>query len=522
MRTKQILQWTFAVALLSGMPRGVTAQNDFTPATGTYQTDANWSLGHVPTGAEQMRISGATLRSAMYSSATNYTTTGRFLIGFGGLGELITDSGAGTLTFGGDNFSNANYVGVGTNGQGALTMNGGTITLTGAAGLNVAGNNSGATGTVTINSGATINVGNRLLIAANNTTTNGTVTLNGGTLNLGTGSGAEAGVYRAGSGTSALNLDAGTLSLNYFYSDHGPGGGADINFNGATVKALMTTAGFTTGNFTANIKNGGAIIDTNSFDIAVATPLLNDGTGGLTKQNNGMLTLSNNANTYIGNTVVSGGTLKLTTNTTNNIANSAQINLANGTTLDVTSVTGSGGFALAAAVNQVLSGTGTVSGNLTVPAGTFINPGTSPGILTVNGNLSIAGTFTADLAGSSAGSGYDQILLNSGTGNVTLSGTLADNFSGSSWSSLGDTLWILRNDTAGTLTGAFSNYATNGQSIGNYDGKTWQIWYGADFATNSLTGGNDVALFAIPVPEPSSLAMLAFGMISLWLFRRKR
>jgi hypothetical protein len=39
-------------------------------------------------------------------------------------------------------------------------------------------------------------------------------------------------------------------------------------------------------------------------------------------------------------------------------------------------------------------------------------------------------------------------------------------------------------------------------------------------ATNSAIIDN-VSVTVVPIPEPSSLAMLAFGIISLWLFRRK-
>ena len=60
----------------------------------------------------------------------------------------------------------------------------------------------------------------------------------------------------------------------------------------------------------ANVKDGGAIIDSNGFDVTIAQPLVAGGTGGLTKNGAGTVTLSG-ANTYTGATTVNAGTLVL-------------------------------------------------------------------------------------------------------------------------------------------------------------------------------------------------------------------
>ena len=309
------------VALPAAEMRGAVAT--FTPVSGDYATAGNWSTVAIPGNGnnDEPRIGVSATQAATYSTATGYTTTSRFLIGFlaGGNGTLTLQGSAGALTFGGNNFTSANYVGV-DNGTGVLTMNSGTITLTGAAGLNIGCNAAASNGTVTINSG-TINVGSRLLAAANNAGAVAVVTLNGGTLNVGTGGapsigGNQNGVYRVGSGTSTLNLDAGTLSLYLFQSDSGTAANTVINFNGATVKALADTTQFFTnsagaglGLYTVNVKSGGAIFDTDGKNITAAAAFLNSGGGGLTKTGGGTLTLSSGVSSYTGNILVSQGIL---------------------------------------------------------------------------------------------------------------------------------------------------------------------------------------------------------------------
>ena len=93
----------------------------------------------------------------------------------------------------------------------------------------------------------------------------------------------------------------------------------------------------------------------------------NSGTGGvlaLTKIGTGTQTLSG-ANTYTGTTTISAGTLALSTTSTSNIASSI-INVQASGTLDVTGVTGAGGFALTS--GQALNNNGIVTGNVSAGA----------------------------------------------------------------------------------------------------------------------------------------------------------
>jgi hypothetical protein len=148
-------------------------------------------------------------------------------------------------------------------------------------------------------------------------------------------------------------------------------------------------------------------------------------------------------------------------------------------------------------------------------------PGDSPGVETVQGNYNMLGQLQIEIKGTTAGTGYDQVLLSGSSAyNATLGGTLTLNWADMNGSTDSTQLWILENDTAGTLSGVFSNYA-NGASLGNYDGHDWYIWYGADAATGNLTGGNDVLISAVPEPSMIVLLMTAALGIGVGSFQRK-
>lgn len=135
----------------------------------------------------------------------------------------------------------------------------------------------------------------------------------------------------------------------------------------------------------------------------------------------------------------------------------------------------------------VLKGTGTV-GVLTVSGGS-VAPGLSPGILN-SGNVTFTGgSFDAEIGGTTAGSGYDQLNV---TGTVDLGTTTTLNVS--HWSgfrpALNDAFTIINNDGADAVTGTFQGLA-QGATV-TVDGVVYTISYtGGD--------GNDVVLTATDV-----------------------
>jgi autotransporter-associated beta strand protein len=153
--------------------------------------------------------------------------------------------------------------------------------------------------------------------------------------------------------TFQVELNGGTLETpslrvaNRDLNDAGPGGNNDAHlvFNGGTLKAIgPDNATFITlygdGSNGANptqatyVQSGGATIDTNGRNIGIPVRLLaSGGSGGLTKNGSGTLTLTA-SNTYNGPTTVNAGTLRLGNGTSNtNLANSADVILAAGASL---------------------------------------------------------------------------------------------------------------------------------------------------------------------------------------------
>ena len=77
-----------------------------------------------------------------------------------------------------------------------------------------------------------------------------------------------------------------------------------------------------------------------------------------------------------------------------------------------------------------------------------------------------------------------------------------------------ESLPIVTISGGGTLSGTFSNFPTNGQTVGTFDGVPWYIKY------NPGSNGSVVITSINPVPEPGSLTLLAAAGVG-WLVRRR-
>ncbi len=213
-----------------------------------------------------------------------------------------------------------NQVILGNQGTGSATISGGTFTQQ-TAGIFYLGVNAG--GTLTISNTGSVSLLN--LNVGYQSSSHATVNLNGGTLKL-------------------FNETVGGGS-------GGTGAGSTFNFNSGTLQAGATFTAPTA--VSTVVQSGGAIIDTNTFNITIPTALTNGGGGGgLTKLGTGTLTLTG-ANTYTGLTDVQAGELDLNTTSSNSINGNLQT---------------SGGTAKLLQSNQIVD-----SATVTVNSGTLSN-----------------------------------------------------------------------------------------------------------------------------------------------------
>lgn len=228
---------------------------------------------------------------------------------------------------------NNSNVFIGKYGQGTFTQTGGTTY--GRAWISI-GRYVGAVGNCSIGNGMLFqtNATTRIIVGEQGT---GTLTVSGGGL-LDTAGGLRVSMNYGGAvGSGEVHLDGGTI-YTPFVEDGG--GTSAFHFNGGTLKARNTTATFMQNLDLTDVQVGGAIIDTNGFNVTIAQPLLaGSTTGGLTKLGPGMLTLTS-APTYTGDTRIEAGTLQLNCSaaTLRNISGAGDLIVVGSTQLTATSI----------------------------------------------------------------------------------------------------------------------------------------------------------------------------------------
>jgi autotransporter-associated beta strand protein len=451
----------------------------------------------------------------------------------------VTKSGAGTLEFastGTSTFSNLNTsAGTVRVSAGILNLNAtsggtavsgtGTVTVAGGT-LNVNNQNNNVWFSIGATAGqtATMNLSSGAIDASTRWGTqvgqngNGVLNITGGTFTATDTAGNGLKLAEGIGTTGIVNLDGGTFRVNRIGINSGTG---TFYFNGGTFSPTASDSNWfaeTGVNLSAQVRNGGAIIDTGAFNVTVGKALVHSSVGGdnaidggLTKLGAGTLTLSG-ANTYTGATTITGGTLKLAS--TSSIASSSTL-VANGT-LDVSDVTG---FTVGA--DQSLGGTGTVDGNVTV-AGTLA-PGNSPGVLTVNGGVTFnsGSIFSWDLASLTSapadrGTQYDGVDM---TGALSVDpGAIFRIILGVPFDA-NDSFWKTGQQTWNVFSGMTSGSGTFGtfQLFDSTSSGSPLDFASAGSFTFDSTSGN---LTWSAVPEPSSL--LAGLLLGAGLVRRRR
>jgi hypothetical protein len=122
-----------------------------------------------------------------------------------------------------------------------------------------------------------------------------------------------------------------------------------------------------------------------------------------------------------------------------------------------------------------------------------------------------------ELNGTTVGAAYDQVNV---TGTVSIAGDLSAVLGYAP--TLGDNLFIVNNDAADAVVGGFANLGVGNTIDLTYSATSYRfvVSYAGDFGTDSTTGGNDVVLTNVVIPEPTTLAGL--GLAAMGLLRRRR
>jgi autotransporter-associated beta strand protein len=427
-------------------------------------------------GKGTINVAGGTLNTKALTLGRNNNNVASTLNG-------TVNVTAGTL-----NVTNGNTL-VGWQGQGAsgtLNISGGTFNQASAgtaANNMVIGSFSGVTAAVIVSGTGTLNFDNNSNLFFSDTNAvspSGTLTISGGNVAFFSDAGTTAGgtgvvdlMKATGTGTNTLNLNGGTLAANQIKATNSTGTRV-INFNGGTLKSSSSTlaatflaSGVAT---TANVRNGGAIIDTNGNSVTIGQAFVhstiggdNAIDGGLTKNGSGTLTLGT-AETYTGATTVNAGTLVLPNGVT--IASTA-LNVGAGATFDVSAQ---------------------ISYSLGNQAIQFSLDASSIGIVN-------AGSIAVNLTGAA-------LTLNLTTGTPAVS-----------YDFLTSTSAATGNLASVTLTGSLSGTLTNS---GN-------IWSASNIGGYSVSlDQTSGAVTFTAVPEPSVVMLVAVGLFGALTFGRLR
>lgn len=249
-------------------------------ATSNWQTGDNWNpngtIGVFNTsGAHRLNVNSS--QKLVHSSAEGTTVYANTVAGSRGL-----------------------VIGSGALGSGTMEITGGTFSTLGSTAGDVISNQDNATGRLIINGGNYIgtNAGTGVGIGSGSNRT--------GILDVLAGS-ATCATVDLNTNSATVNLSGGTLAVNKITRTAGT---ATLNLNGGTLQARQSQTAFVTGLTAVNVKSGGAVIDTNGFNVTIGNALLADSVstgGGLTKKSSGLLTLGSPSTITGAVTVEAGG-----------------------------------------------------------------------------------------------------------------------------------------------------------------------------------------------------------------------
>ena len=480
---------------------------------------------------------------------------------FGGTGGTIETSGSAssaTLEIDGSGTFSGN-LGAATTGTLAYTIGNSSITNTNI--VIFTGSNNNASGLVTINTGATLQLGNGGTFASSGTTIgSGANVTDNGTLAIDTTI-AAVGVSKKIVGTGALTLMAGNTSTVNISGGNGQStySGA-TTINGGTLKAGSANATSISSAFVLGTATS-ATFDVNGYSETIGSLAGGSSTGGTVTLEAGAggssaLTTGhdNTSTTYSGSisgagTITKVGTGTWTVNGSNNTYSglttiSAGSYLANNSG---GSATGSGSVSVGS--SGTLGGSGTIAptGAATVSLGGKVQAGlgaadTSALTFNISGSTATSGAVI-----SGAGS-FNFNLTNSGASNVAntvntvTSGGVFTPYAGAF--TFSNNVLNLSNVSSGALSlGEYTLFAADTTTSNFFGGLTLSgtsdanggyaitsglqftglgSGYTAQLEENTLGTATDIQLDITAAPEPSTWAMLAGGLAFLVIRLRRR
>ena len=310
--------------------------------------------GSLAMGGE-LRVGGSDQSGTQYI-ATGAVTLANAALSVGALtlarGNYLDNSISGTVTLNSGSilvFNDDVIIEFAGTGRGKLVMNGGNFIIgpTATKWFMIGYWDTGA-GELDINNGnLLLENGTSLKMCRSGNTGDNVVNQAGGKvtfysdagMTVGGGGNLDLNYAGSSSSSSTYNLNAGALTVPQIIASSGAGS-STFNFSGGTLKPTANNPTFMQGLTAANVRDGGAVIDSTGFNVTIGQPLQhsaiagdNATDGGLTKNGIGRLTLGG-TNSYTGNTAINAGILELAqsvptlaTNSTVSIASGAVLQL---------------------------------------------------------------------------------------------------------------------------------------------------------------------------------------------------